>query len=138
MPDKDHSSHGSKNLTKDAEKESRSVADSSKNLSAALLETLKQEGGEEASSDARDALESRSLDHAHRERMAVIEREERERKMLVRMFFWIVVILVVFLATVTVVMPFLVEDYNQNIAIVPSIIFMIGNLMGYVFGRGIR
>ena len=137
MPDKNRFPHDLKNLTEDAEKESHAVADSNKNFPAGL-KTLKQEGGEEASSDIRDALEARSLDHAHKEKMARMEQEERERKMLVRMFFGIVVILVVFLAIVTVGMPLLVKDYNQNMAIVPSILFMIGNLMGYVFGRGIK
>ena len=75
---------------------------------------------------------------AHQERMEKIKQEGKKNKLLIICFSSIIAILIFLLIVITTIIPIFYPSVPQNMAVVPSILFMIGNLMGYVFGRGIK
>ena len=103
------------------------------------LKTLNKDAAKEGlPADRAYDFKSYREDLAHRERMAKIKQEGRKNILLIVSFSVIIVILIFFLIATTTIIPIFRPDFLQNMAVVPSIVFMIGNLMGYVFGRGIK
>ena len=103
------------------------------------LKTLDKDAAKEGlSADRSYDFKSHRENLVHRERIAKIKQEGRKDTLLIVSFSFIIVILILCLIATTTIMPMFYPSLPQNMAIVPSILFMIGNLMGYVFGRGIK
>ena len=133
MPDKDRPSRTLKTLTKGARKEARGVAGNRKHFSASL-EAIKEEGGEEAFSDIRDSLKLRKMDYAHE--LAVMGRKNSAKEHYRNTWlFGGIAGAILFLLAAAISIPIFCTTCKDTTLVASSLIFLLGTLMGYLFGR---